>query len=64
MAMMAGVRSPAQLKANIKNRLLSMQKVSWIVSPLAMIFAQNFIPQQMWVPFFNLVAFSKYLGCG
>ncbi|KAI8884687.1 hypothetical protein K501DRAFT_217133 [Backusella circina FSU 941] len=58
MAMMAGVRSPAQLKANIKNRLLSMQKVSWVVSPLAMIFAQNFIPQQMWVPFFNVVAFT------
>lgn len=59
MAIMAGVRSPAQLKANLKNGLLSMQKVSWIVSPLSMTFAQNFLPQTTWVPFFNFVAFGK-----
>lgn len=59
MAVMAGVRAPAQLKANIKNGLLPMQKVSWIISPLTMTFAQNFLPPTTWVPFFNLVAFSK-----
>ncbi|KAG2197776.1 hypothetical protein INT46_006416 [Mucor plumbeus] len=57
MAIMAGVRSPAQLKANIKNGLLPMQKVSWVISPLSMTFAQNFLAPTTWVPFFNLIAF-------
>ncbi|KAG2211675.1 hypothetical protein INT47_008772 [Mucor saturninus] len=57
MAIMAGVRSPAQLKANIKKGLLPMQKVSWIISPLSMTFAQKFLAPTTWVPFFNLLAF-------
>lgn len=32
-------------------------KVSWVTSPLALAFAQQFLPQETWVPFFNLVAF-------
>lgn len=56
---MAGVRSPAQLKANLKNGFLGMQKVSWVISPLSMTFAQNFLPPTTWVPFFNFIAFSK-----
>jgi peroxisomal membrane protein 2 len=59
MAIMAGVRSPAQLKANIKTGLLPMQKISWVISPCSMIFAQNFLPITTWVPFFNFIAFRK-----
>jgi hypothetical protein len=59
MAILAGVRSPAKLKANIKAGLLPMQKVSWVVSPLTLVFAQSFLPPTTWVPFFNLVAFGK-----
>ena len=58
MAILAGVRSPVQLKANLKRGLLPMQKVSWAVSPLTIIFAQKFLPPTTWVPFFNLVAFG------
>ncbi|KAI9483720.1 MAG: hypothetical protein EXX96DRAFT_500090 [Benjaminiella poitrasii] len=57
MAILAGVRSSAQLKANIKNGLLPMQKISWVVSPISMTLAQNFLPPSTWVPFFNLIAF-------
>lgn len=32
-------------------------KVSWITSPLCLAFAQQFLPQETWVPFFNFVAF-------
>ena len=32
-------------------------KVSWITSPLALAFAQAFLPQETWVPFFNFVGF-------
>ncbi|CEG79101.1 hypothetical protein RMATCC62417_13609 [Rhizopus microsporus] len=57
MAVLAGIRSPAKLKATVKAGLLPMQKVSWVVSPLTLLFAQNFLPPTTWVPFFNLVAF-------
>ncbi|KAG1453904.1 hypothetical protein G6F56_007452 [Rhizopus delemar] len=57
MAILAGVRSPEKLKANIKAGLLPMQKVSWVVSPVTLILAQRFLPPTTWVPFFNFVAF-------
>ncbi|KAG1142858.1 hypothetical protein G6F37_001280 [Rhizopus arrhizus] len=57
MSIIAGVRSPAKLKANIKTGLLPMQKISWIISPLTLLVAQNMLPPTTWVPFFNLVAF-------
>lgn len=28
-----------------------------MLSPLLMLFAQAFVPPQLWVPFFNIVAF-------
>lgn len=58
MTILAGARSFKQIKAAVRNGLLSMQKVSWVVSPIALIFAQNFLPQYTWVPFFNIVAFG------
>lgn len=32
-------------------------KISWVTSPLALAFAQKFLPEQTWVPFFNVVSF-------
>lgn len=32
-------------------------KVSWITSPICLAFAQKFLPENTWVPFFNLVSF-------
>lgn len=36
---------------------MPVMKVSWITSPLCLAFAQQFLPEQTWVPFFNIVAF-------
>lgn len=33
-------------------------RVSWITSPIALAFAQQFLPEETWVPFFNIVAFA------
>ncbi|KAI8376078.1 uncharacterized protein BYT42DRAFT_516820 [Radiomyces spectabilis] len=60
MTILAGGRSFAQVRSAVRNGLLSMQKVSWVVSPLSLIFAQNYLPQHTWVPFFNVVIF--FLG--
>ena len=32
-------------------------RVSWIASPIALAFAQKFLPEHTWVTFFNLVSF-------
>ncbi len=36
---------------------MPVMKVSWITSPLALAFAQKFLPEHTWVPFFNIIAF-------
>ncbi|KAG8219700.1 hypothetical protein J3R82DRAFT_655 [Butyriboletus roseoflavus] len=33
-------------------------QVTWIVSPLSMVVAQQFIPVELWVPFFNIIQFA------
>jgi hypothetical protein len=36
---------------------MPVMKISWISSPLALAFAQQFLPEQTWVPFFNIISF-------
>ncbi|KAL9105772.1 MAG: hypothetical protein Q9227_009120 [Pyrenula ochraceoflavens] len=57
MALIAGARTWHQVRATIRAGFMSVMKVSWITSPLALAFAQKFLPEQTWVPFFNIVAF-------
>ena len=57
MALIAGARTFHQVRATVRAGFLPVMKVSWITSPLALAFAQKFLPEQTWVPFFNLVAF-------
>ncbi|KKA22234.1 Uncharacterized protein T310_3729 [Rasamsonia emersonii CBS 393.64] len=57
MAVIAGARTFHQVRATVKAGFLPVMKVSWITSPLALAFAQKFLPEHAWVPFFNLVGF-------
>ena len=57
MAVIAGARTFHQVRATVKAGFLPVMKVSWITSPLALAFAQKFLPEQTWVPFFNIIAF-------
>ncbi|KAL9612490.1 MAG: hypothetical protein Q9167_002921 [Letrouitia subvulpina] len=57
MALIAGARTFHQIRATIKAGFMPVMKVSWITSPIALGFAQMFLPEQTWVPFFNVVAF-------
>ncbi|KAG0261713.1 hypothetical protein BG011_000740 [Mortierella polycephala] len=57
MALFAGANSPSQIKAAFKSGYLPMMKSSWMISPISMAVAQKFLPPNVWVPFFNLVAF-------
>ena len=57
MAIIAGARTFHQVRATVKAGFWPVMKVSWITSPICLAFAQKFLPEQTWVPFFNMVAF-------
>ncbi|KAF7117974.1 hypothetical protein CNMCM5793_007343 [Aspergillus hiratsukae] len=57
MAIIAGARTFHQVRATVKAGFMPVMKVSWITSPIALAFAQKFLPEQTWVPFFNIVGF-------
>jgi hypothetical protein len=57
MAIIAGARTFHQVRATVKAGFWPVMKVSWITSPICLAFAQKFLPQETWVPFFNIVAF-------
>lgn len=57
MALIAGARTYHQVKATWQVGFMSVMKVSWVTSPLALAFAQKFLPEHTWVPFFNIIAF-------
>ncbi|KAI9823634.1 MAG: hypothetical protein M1832_002415 [Thelocarpon impressellum] len=57
MAIIAGARTFHQVRATVRAGFLPVMRVSWITSPLALAFAQKFLPEQTWVPFFNVIAF-------
>ena len=57
MALIAGARTYHQVRATVKVGFWKVMKVSWITSPICLAFAQQFLPESTWVPFFNLVSF-------
>ncbi|KAK6536502.1 hypothetical protein TWF281_000731 [Arthrobotrys megalospora] len=57
MAIIAGARKKENVKAMVRTGFFPVMKVSWITSPLALAFAQKFLPEHAWVPFFNLIGF-------
>ncbi|GLI74168.1 hypothetical protein PoHVEF18_002402 [Penicillium ochrochloron] len=57
MAIIAGARTFHQVRATVKAGFLPVMKVSWVTSPLALAFAQKFLPEHTWVPFFNIIGF-------
>ncbi|KAF2788296.1 hypothetical protein K505DRAFT_255851 [Melanomma pulvis-pyrius CBS 109.77] len=57
MAIIAGARTFHQVRATVKAGFMPVMKVSWIVSPISLAFAQKFLPEHTWVPFFNIIGF-------
>jgi len=57
MAIIAGAKTIHQVHATWKAGFMPVMRVSWISSPLALAFAQKFLPEHTWVPFFNIIAF-------
>ncbi|KAF9892419.1 hypothetical protein FE257_001527 [Aspergillus nanangensis] len=57
MAVIAGARTFHQIRATVRASFMPVMKVSWVTSPIALAFAQKFLPEHTWVPFFNIVGF-------
>ncbi|OAL46773.1 hypothetical protein IQ07DRAFT_516650 [Pyrenochaeta sp. DS3sAY3a] len=57
MAIIAGARTFHQIRATVKAGFWPVMKVSWVVSPISLAFAQQFLPETTWVPFFNIIGF-------
>jgi len=57
MAVINGATSIDEVVKTVKAGFFSVVRVSWVVSPLSMTIAQNFIPVELWVPFFNAIQF-------
>ncbi|KAF1815356.1 hypothetical protein P152DRAFT_378521, partial [Eremomyces bilateralis CBS 781.70] len=57
MAIIAGAQTFHQVRATVRAGFMPVMKVSWITSPICLAFAQQFLPEQTWVIFFNLVGF-------
>lgn len=57
MAIIGGARNIHEIFATWKAGFMPVMKVSWVTSPITLAFAQKFLPQETWVPFFNIVAF-------
>lgn len=57
MAIIAGARTLHQINATIRSGFMPVMKVTWVTSPLALAFAQKFLPEHTWVPFFNFISF-------
>jgi len=58
MAVIAGARTWHQVRATVRAGFMPVMKISWVSSPIALAFAQKFLPEQTWVPFFNIIAFT------
>lgn len=57
MSLVAGARTFHQVKATVRVSFWRVMRVSWVTSPICLAFAQYFLPEHTWVPFFNLVSF-------
>lgn len=57
MALIAGAKTFHQVKATVRVGFWKVMRISWITSPICLAFAQQFLSDNLWVPFFQLVAF-------
>ncbi|ODQ63088.1 hypothetical protein NADFUDRAFT_84574 [Nadsonia fulvescens var. elongata DSM 6958] len=57
MSVVAGARSFKQVLASIKLGFFPVVKSNWLISPIAMFIAQNYLPPQLWTIFFSILAF-------
>ncbi|EKM61152.1 uncharacterized protein PHACADRAFT_247568 [Phanerochaete carnosa HHB-10118-sp] len=56
-AVIQGARTKQEIIDFVKPRFAGIIKISLVSTPLGMIVAQNFLPPELWVPWFNSITF-------
>ncbi|KAI0778587.1 hypothetical protein BD413DRAFT_510291 [Trametes elegans] len=57
MAVINGAKSLDEVLKTVNAGFGKVIRISWMTGPLYTIFAQQFLPPEMWVPFFNFMQF-------
>jgi len=57
-AIVRGAKTWEEVKTAVKRAFFPVLRVASVSSPLSMLVAQNFLPPELWVPWFNIVAFT------
>ncbi|KAI0639807.1 hypothetical protein C8Q77DRAFT_87269 [Trametes polyzona] len=57
MAVINGAKSVDEVSKTVKAGFGKVIRVTWMTSPLYTVFAQQFLPTELWVPFFNFMQF-------
>ncbi|KAF7310798.1 hypothetical protein HMN09_00622800 [Mycena chlorophos] len=58
LAVIGGANSVDEVVRTVKVGFLPVIRVSWVTTPTAMVFAQKFVPMELWTPFFSFVSFA------
>lgn len=56
-ALIAGARTFHQFRASVNSVFLPTMAVIWFSAPVAIAFAQKFLPEPVWPPFFSFMSF-------
>ncbi|TFK56962.1 hypothetical protein OE88DRAFT_1640768 [Heliocybe sulcata] len=57
MAVINGAQSADEVVKTVKAGFAAVMRMTWLTSPLTLVFAQQFLSPELWVPFFNGVGF-------
>ncbi|TCD62769.1 hypothetical protein EIP91_006413 [Steccherinum ochraceum] len=57
MAIINGAKTKEDVIRTVKAGFMSVMRLTWMTSPLSLIFAQKYLSPELWVPFFNFVQF-------
>ncbi|EJF67051.1 hypothetical protein DICSQDRAFT_76410 [Dichomitus squalens LYAD-421 SS1] len=57
MAVINGAKSVDEVAKTLRAGFGRVLRITWMTSPVYTVFAQQFLPPEMWVPFFNFMQF-------
>ncbi|CDO73210.1 hypothetical protein BN946_scf185007.g265 [Trametes cinnabarina] len=57
MAVINGAKSVEEVVKTVKAGFGKVLRITWMTAPVYTVFAQQYLPPEMWVPFFNFMQF-------
>lgn len=57
MALIGGARDFDEVRLVVRKSLLKVLRYTWVTGPISLAIAQRYMSPELWVPWFNLIAF-------